>query len=221
MKRKNLPSIIIVLLLNCYVYTQAQSVRKFTDEANTNSVTWNGLRASFFADNGVHPGARLGTSLVLAEKEKSRKFLFKAAKGKAGNSLKIVQFLIDGQFGFYNHPNNHSGLLLGLGASRIRTKSNSGQTFGISLEANYLRRIYNIPTVELNENGTFQDLSGAGNNGVSIALAPSIGKVIGSRLDKPQWHIYLKPQIQLIKYDFGFFPNAAIELGIGFHPNRN
>lgn len=166
-----------------------------------------------FADNGVHPGLILGTSFVLKEKEKSRKYLFKSLQKKKLNQLKIIQYLIDGDIGFYNHPNNHLGIFVGLGLSRMQTYTTKMRTMGLSLKLNYLRRFYNIPTLQLNENGTITKIKGAGTNSFVVAIAPSFGKIVGFNKGKRKWHFYIKPNFQIIKYDFGFFPNAAIEIG--------
>ncbi|MEO1714030.1 MAG: hypothetical protein AAFU60_11925, partial [Bacteroidota bacterium] len=127
---------------------------------------------------------------------------------------KIIEYLLDGQVGGYNHPNNHVGVFAGLGFTRMRTNTSTWRTLGLSLEANYLRRSYSIPTVELSNQGGVLTVDGAGTNGLMFALAPSFGKLLGVRKGVRVWHIYAKPSLQFLQYDFGWFPNAALELGM-------
>ena len=171
-----------------------------------------GIRLAFFSDNFVHPGARLGASIILTEKEKAKKYLF-SRKGKKGSKMKIIQYLLDGNAGYYNHPNNHIGIMGGLGITRMATRTRNGFTTSMSLEGNYLNRRYNIPTYEIDGNGELSEVTGAGNSTMMLSFAPGIGKLVQLNSGK-SLHFYGRQHIQLFNYDFGIFPNAATEIGL-------
>lgn len=171
------------------------------------------VRLGVFADNGVHPGLKIGTSFLLKENVRVRTY-----RAKSGNSRTIsINYTGDAQAGFYNHPNNHLGLFIGVGVSRIRKNTKSLFSRAWSFEVNYLRRQYNIETVELDENGELSVVNGAGNHSLMLALSPSISRVFGTKNGGDGVEIYLKPSLQMVKYNHGFFPNAAIEFGIGLY----
>jgi len=203
-------SFLALLLILCALPTYGQT----SQLRGSNASRLTGIRISFLAENGIHPGLKVGTSYILGEKERARKFLLKASKKKKGNQLKIIQYLADLHMGFYQHPNNHTGMVAGIGATRMRTHTTRMRTFGLSLEINYLRRFYNIPTLEIDENGQVREIPGAGSNSLMFAFAPSFGKLYGEGPQKREWHLFVKPSFQLLRYDFAFFPNAALEIGL-------
>ncbi|MEL6624458.1 MAG: hypothetical protein AAFQ92_02965 [Bacteroidota bacterium] len=209
-------SLCLLLLCLCTLEAYSQTSRPMLDADNGLFGRLTGIRIGLWAENGLHPGLRVGTSYILSEKEKNRSALFKALRKRRVSQQKIVQYLADGNVGFYTHPNNHVGAYGGIGLSRMQTNATKLRTLGLSIELNYLRRTYNIPTLELNGDGTLNEIGGAGTNSFVLALAPSFGKLFGGGQGKREKHIYIKPQVQLIGYDFGLFPNAAIELGIAF-----
>ncbi|MEO0581581.1 MAG: hypothetical protein AAF135_05110 [Bacteroidota bacterium] len=206
----------LLLLFLCTPEAYSQTSRPMLDTSNGLSERITGIRIGLWAENGLHPGLRVGTSYILSEKEKNRSALFKALRKRRASQQKIIQYLADGNVGFYTHPNNHVGAYGGIGLTRMQTNATKLRTLGLSVELNYLRRTYNIPTLELNSDGTISEIGGAGTNSFIIALAPSFGKLFGGGQGKREKHIYVKPQVQLIGYDFGLFPNAAIELGMSF-----
>lgn len=198
---------------------QAQEVEKRIDTKN--NIKFTGLRAGLFLDNGLHPGLKLGTSYFLKEKVKSKKRRSEKSQEKYGNKTKQIKYLADGHIGFYNHPNNHTGVFLGFGFSRFRTKKRINRrgkerirTFGWSFEVNYLRRFYNIETFKLGENGEVQKVHGAGNNSLMFVISPILGKTYGIKNGGDGFYIYVKPSLQVLKYNHTFVPNAAIELGV-------
>lgn len=172
-----------------------------------------GLRAGIYSDNGLNPGLKLGTSYVLKEKTKSRKYFFKPTQRRPRNGSKKIQHLIDGHIGFYNHFSNHIGTFVGIGYTRMRIKPEKNRTFGWSLEMNYLRKFYNLETYELNAQGEIEQIKGAGSNNLMFAIAPSWGKVFGTKKGGEGLHLYFKPSLQMVEYNHSFFLNASIELG--------
>jgi len=168
------------------------------------------LRVAAFADNGVHPGLKVGTNYLLKENVKVRTRKLAFLQNKKGSKTKVIQYKLDGNLGFYNHPNNHSGIFIGTGITRHKNKNESKLSSAWSLEINYLQRLYNIKTYELDPDGTIIEPGLSGNGGLMLALAPSIEREFG----KNGLIIYIKPSFQLVKYNHSYSPNAALELGI-------
>lgn len=201
------------LCLFCTLDTQAQSSSLRLGNQHSLKDRFTGIRAGLFADNGVHPGLKLGSSYLLGEKARNKKYLFNPSRRKNEIHMMLIQYLADGHVGFYNHPNNHTGVFVGVGFTRMKTHVTKLRTFGLSFEANYLRRIYNIPTLELDGNGGILEIGGAGTNSVQFTLAPSFGKLFRVGPGQRYLHLYLKPHLQWLQYDFRFFPNASLEIG--------
>ncbi len=171
------------------------------------------IRVGYFADNGVHPGLKLGTSMLLKEVVKVRTYRSSASpNGKASKTL-YRQYLGDAQVGFYHHPNNHNGFFVGLGVTRKLSSSKTYFSRAWSFEVNYLRRAYNIETFEIDGNGELKSVDGAGNNSLMFVLSPTLARVFGKRNGNEGVEIYVKPSLQVLKYNHAFFPNAAIEGG--------
>ena len=191
---------------------KSKTVTVTTPESTEERLT--GLRTGLFLDSGLHPGLKFGKSYILKEKEKSRKHLFKFKQNKHGNKVKTVQYLLDGNAGFYNHPNNHFGTFVGVGLTRFRLRERTGITYGFSFELSYLRRFYNNKTYELTDNGTIRRVPLAGTNNVVFALSPSFGKIMGTKKGKEGWHLYFKPSLQILTYNHSFVPNATLEIGV-------
>ena len=122
--------------------------------------------------------------------------------------------MLDGNAGFYNHPNNHLGTFVGLGLTRFRFKKRTGITYGFSFEFSYLRKFYNHKTYELSDDGTIKRVPLAGTNNVVFALSPSFGKIMGTKKGKKGWHLYLKPSLQFLTFNHSFAPNATLEIGV-------
>lgn len=200
--------LILCFILAFQVKAQAQK----TDNSLT-SKGFTGLRIGMYVDNGVHPGLKFGTSYLYKEKIKVRKHRLKFLQKKRGDKTKIIHYMLDANAGFYNHPNNHLGTFVGIGYTRLRTKPRKMKTLGWSYEVNYLRRFYNIKTYELDESGNVNTVKGAGRNSLMFAIAPSFGKVLGTKKGGEGWHLYIKPALQVLKYNHSFFPNAALEIG--------
>ncbi|MGB1217186.1 MAG: hypothetical protein ACPG5P_04880, partial [Saprospiraceae bacterium] len=97
------------------------------------------------------------------------------------------------------------------------TAYNLVKTLAWSFEVNYLRRFYNLKTYELNEDGTVETLKGAGTNSLLFAIAPSWRKGFGTRGEEKAWYLYLKPSLQMLKYNHAFFPNATLEIGVNLN----
>jgi len=214
MKFKTRHCVIAFFVYFCSVLNlTAQASKLSSDASSLFKDKFTGIRLGLYGESVFHPGLKLGTSYILDEKEKNRKYLFKSREIKRGSQLKIIQVLADANAGYYNHPNNPLGIFLGLGITRMWTKTRKMRTLGWSFDVNYLRRIYNIPTIELNENGEVNEISGAGTNSIMFALSPSFGKIYGVDRDKKEWHFYIKPSLQILKYDFSFVPNFALEIG--------
>ena len=176
------------------------------------------LSVAFYGDNLIHPGLKLGTSYLLGSKVKTKVHKWKGLESKRGNKVKQIDYTTDLNFSFYNHPNNHSGLLLGLGATRLRTNTRKNRSLGWSAEVSYLRRVYNVSTYELGEDGSLQEISLGGNNGVVLSISPSFGKVIKPQVYGRNIRIYGRPILQVLTYNHAWSPNAAFEFGVTLNP---
>jgi len=214
-----------IIFLTFYFFSTALLAQKTITRIDiTDKKKITGLRAGFFLDNGIHPGLKFGTSYLFGEKEKSKPRRLKYFQKKYGNKIKHLQYFADGNIGFYNHPNHHTGLFLGIGMTRQRTKTRITRkdkeklkTRSWSLEVNYLRRFYNIETLELDENGTIQSVPNAGSNSLMFAISPAFGRIYGTKNGGKGFHLYLKPSLQILKYNHAFFPNAALEIGVNLN----
>ncbi len=174
------------------------------------------LRVSYYGENGVHPGLRVGTSYLLHEKTKVKIYKRQAKQSKKGSKTKYIQYKLDANLGYYNHPNNHTGVLLGLGVTRHKNKNKKKVSFAWSFEVNYLRRFYNIETFEILEDGSINTINLAGNGGLMFALAPSIERRFGEKGTL----LFLKPAFQAVKYNHSNFLNAAVELGVSLNLSK-
>jgi len=195
---------ILVLILLFGISANAQDLEP---GSNNNGLP---LRIAYYGENMVHPGLRVGTSYVLHRKVKVRTRIFKFLQDKRGSMTKVIQYKLDGNLGFYNHPNNHTGLLMGAAITRHKNKNESQFSTAWSLGINYLHRFYNIETFQIDANGTIDQIGLGGNGGLMLALAPSMERAFGEK-----GHIvFVKPAIQLVKYNHTYFSNAIIEFGI-------
>lgn len=168
------------------------------------------LRVAYYGDNGQNLGIRAGTSYVLHQKVKVKTRKSKRGIAKKGASkTKLIQYKVDANLGFYNQPNNHSGLIIGTGITRYKNKNEKRLSTAWSFEINYLSRFYNIDTYEIDEDGSINELALSGNGGLVFALAPSFERKFG----KKEWIIFLKPIAQAVKYNHAFYANYAIEFG--------
>ena len=168
------------------------------------------IHTGLFADNLLHPGLKFGTSYLFSEKVKTKKRRFKFSQNKYGDKVKMIKYTGDAQLGFYSSPNSHLGVIMGVGITRLRTKPRKLKTFGWSFEVNYLRRMYNIETYELDQNGNAKPVNGAGGNSLMFALSPSYGRILN---EKNGLRIYFEPSLQVQKYNHSFVPNVSFELG--------
>lgn len=180
------------------------------------------IRVGYFADNGVHPGLKLGTSMLLKEVVQVR--TYRSSGTQSGRASKTIyrQYLADANLGYYHHPNNHNGFFVGLGVTRKLSSSRTYFSRAWSFEVNYLRRSYNIETVEFDNNGNLNTVARAGNNSLMFVLAPTLSRLFGAKNGGVGTEIYIKPSLQILKYNHSFFPNAAIEAGFElnlFHQN--
>ncbi len=175
---------------------------------------------SFYGDNVIHPGLKIGTSYIFKTKDKTKIRKFKGLENKWGSKLKTIDFSADLNLGFYNHPNNHLGTFLGIGVTRLRTKARKNRVLGFSFEINYLRKFYNLPTYILNENNEVERKRFSGTNEVMFVFAPTFGKNILTKKEFGGVRIFAKPSIQLISYNHSFLPNFALELGCTLNINK-
>lgn len=167
------------------------------------------LRISYFGDNFKNPGLRLGTSYILHKKVK-----LKTRKGRASankkSKTKVIHYKLDGNLGFYNQPNNHFGIPIGIGLTRHKNVNERKLSTGLSFEINYLRRFYNIDTYDIDENGNIEELGLAGNGGLAFTLAPLFERAFGPK----DLIVFIKPMIQFNKYNHAFAVNYAFEIGV-------
>ncbi len=177
------------------------------------------ISVAYYGESGFHPGFKVGTYKTVWSAEKSKLYRTKRRKEKYGTKTKLRELNIDFGLGLYSHPNNHTGYFVQTGATYLRTKLRKNRQMGIGLEIGYLRRANKFKTYELNEDGTFGEVSAAGNNAMSFGLAPQFGQEFSIK-DNPV-RFYFKPIFQVVKYGHSWQPNLNIELGTVININRN
>lgn len=176
------------------------------------------LSISYYGENALHPGVKLGTYHTIWSVEKSRTHRRKKLKEKYEDKQKLKELYLDFNIGGYSHPNNHNGYFVSTGLTLLRTTLRKKRQLGISLEVGYLRRNYKFTTYELDTNGEIQEVKGAGNNSLLLGLAPQIAKEFS--ISDSLIRIYLKPTIQLVHYAYRLQPNTAVEVGAVFNIHR-
>lgn len=174
------------------------------------------LNISFFGESAVHPGFRIGTEWILWQKEKSKsRWLFNRQE-KIGSKTKTKQLIVNSNFRFYNHPNNHYGLMISSDAVFRRIKNRKGYFLEAGIGVGYLRKNYNIETYELGTGADPVLISGAGYNQFLTSFPFGLGRDFSFSSNLPL-AIYLK----LVPW-IGFFqghaviPNAAFEIGVRY-----
>ena len=179
------------------------------------------VNISYFGETAIHPGIKTGLSYTFWEKEKHHKRFFKGRQNRLGPKAKKYQFWAGANLAFYNHPNNHSGLLPNLELGWRRIKMRQGTTFGAQIGLGYLRRFYNIPTYALGVNGALDNVSAAGRGMFTPSVAVLWGKDLSVKGKLPlSWHI--KPTFLLLApYNHTSVVDFALELGVSYHLKRN
>lgn len=178
-----------------------------------------GLTASYFGENVIHPGLKVGLDYTLDERVKVRVHRNAKRAQKHGAITKRKQWFVAANTAFYNHANNHSAWMLGaeIGRRRIREAKGKAKVRAFSLGMGYLQRIYNIDTYTLNEDGSLEEFGG-GQSQFYTSLAASFGRDLSIN-DKPvAW--FVKPSVFLIvPHTHSITFNAALELGITYYLN--
>ena len=168
------------------------------------------ISVSYYGDNLIHPGLKVGTTYTFKSYQKFKVRRLNKRQIKMGNKIKYKQLMIMGSVGGYSHPNNDIGLFMNTGFGYERVKSGKGNLFGVNLELGYLRTFNRFKTLSVNPAGGIELVSLAGQNSVMLTLSPVFGRDLSIRRDIPlKW--YVKPGIQLLKYNHGWFPNAVFE----------
>lgn len=206
----------ILLTFGCLVVTLnllAQESEEKNPTINSRSSGLMAIQVSPVFENLLHPGLRVGTNYLIKDRVKTKKRLFKSRQEKLGSKSKNIQYLADGHLGLYNHPNNHTGVYLGVGFTRLRITNRKNITLGWSFELSYLRRFYNLKTFELTENGSIKQVRAAGTNNVMLTIAPSIGKIYSSKKKEEAWGLYFKPSLLIQSYIHTFVANPLLEIG--------
>lgn len=183
---------------------------------------WKELPVSiaYFGDNGFHPGFKIGTRYTLTSKEKYKVRRFKGRQTKLGDKGKLKSYYVLSDIGMYNHPNNHTGLLWNVGIGAERMKMRKGGTLGATFEVGYLYRLYKFNTYELSANGDIETVGGAGHSALTFSLSPVFGRDWSVKHNWPlKW--YLKPALQMVKYNHAWFPNAALNVGVIWQVNQS
>ena len=84
------------------------------------------INVSYFGENGLHSGLKLGVEKSIFEKEKTKDRWFENRNSKIGSKTKIRNLVLSPSVGFYNHANNHTGLFLNAEFLYRRTKTRRG-----------------------------------------------------------------------------------------------
>lgn len=174
------------------------------------------INISYFGENGIHPGLKIGVEYSLSENEITKNRWLFNRNDKIGAKTKTRQVFVAGNLGFYNHANNHTGIFLIPELGYRRTKHRKGQFLEASLGLGYLQRIYNINTIELGTDGQPIERSAAGQGQFLTTLSVGFGRDLSYRRDIPiSW--YVKPTVMLaMPQAHTAVPNAALEVGIRY-----
>jgi hypothetical protein len=172
------------------------------------------LNVGYFGENVIHPGLIIGTEYTVWEKDKTKKRWLFNRNETIGPKTKTKQLFVAGNVGFYNAPNNHTGIFLSSELGYRRTNNRKGTFYGTSLGIGYLQRIYNIPTYTLG--ATEPDKINGGQAQMMAIFSISIGRDLSYRRDIPiSW--YVKPTVWLgMPQAHTAIPNAALDLGIRY-----
>ncbi|MFK8037807.1 MAG: hypothetical protein AB8B74_05925 [Crocinitomicaceae bacterium] len=173
------------------------------------------VSASYFGDNGFHPGLKFSGYYDFINFEKSKKRKFKKGQEKKGDKLKYKSYYGVLSLGGYSHANNHNGWFGNVGAGYERVNARQGRLFGYSLNLGYLYRDYKFDTYQLVEN-EIESIGLAGSGGVVFSLSPHFGRDLSVKTNIPL-KVQIKPIIQVMQYNHGFVPNAALEFEFIYH----
>lgn len=172
------------------------------------------IHISYFGENGIHPGVKLGLEYPLSQKEKVKKRWTAKRQDRKGPKTFRKEWALIGNVGFYNHPNNHSGLLISPEIAWRRTKMHKkGNFFGASLGLGYLQRFYNIPTYELGSN---EPIGGAGKGQFLSTFSIAFGRDLMVKRDMPlKW--YVKPSVMVVMpYNHTVVATPVLEIGVSY-----
>lgn len=178
------------------------------------------INISYFGENGIHPGLKLGIEYPLASREKEKERLFRKRQEKRGSKLKTRELFLTGNIGSYIHPNNHLGVFVGTDIGARRIKGKNGNFVELNLGIGYLQRLYTIDTYTLDANESLQRIGAAGNGSFMLGLAPSFGRDLSVKKGRSvKW--FVKPGLQITRYNHSFLPNGFLELGVQFRLNAS
>lgn len=170
------------------------------------------INISYFGENALHPGLKIGVEYGLWEKDKTKNRWLFNRNDKIGPEVKTKQLFVAGNLGFYNHANNHTGVFLIPEIGYRRTKHRKGSFLETSLGLGYLQRIYNIDTYEAGSTEPFK----GGQSQFLTTFSVGFGRNLSFRRDLPlSW--YVKPTVMLaMPQAHTAVPNAALDIGVRF-----
>ena len=211
-----------LLVLTCFTLLQLNLLgqENFQIDSTDHSQKISAISMGFYLDNGLHPGLKFGASYELSSKIKEKKYRLNFRKKKFGVKRKEIYYLLDGNLGFYQHPNNHFGAFTGLAFTRMRYKPKNKGSIAWTFGVNYLRRFYNIETYELGPNGNIVSVPFAGTNSLMFHITPSFGKTYRVVDGGRSCRFFIAPSLQVLKYNHAFFPNASLEIGAAINLNK-
>jgi len=195
-----------LLIICCVVFTMSLEAQSWKELP---------LNVGYFGESVLHPGLIIGTEWTVWEKDKTKNRWLFNRNDKIGAKTKTRQLFVGGNVGFYNAPNNHTGLFISSELGYRRTNHRKGTFYGTSLGLGYLQRIYNIPTYELGTGNEPEEFTG-GQGQLMTIFSVSIGNNLSYRYDLPiSW--YIKPTVWLgTPQAHTAVPNAALDLGIQY-----
>ncbi|MGB0862726.1 MAG: hypothetical protein ACPGXZ_07390 [Saprospiraceae bacterium] len=170
---------------------------------------------SYFGESVIHPGLKIGIEKPFYTKEKVKKRWLAKRQERLGAKVSKSQLIWGANVGFYNHPNNNTGLFLNGELSWKKTKMRKGSMFGAGLGIGYLHQFHNIDTYRLN-NGQLEKVSAAGQAMMTSSFSLLYGRDLSVRHNSPfSW--YVKPSFMIqFPYHHSTGINAALELGVKY-----
>ncbi|MFK8045901.1 MAG: hypothetical protein AB8B72_10435 [Crocinitomicaceae bacterium] len=161
----------------------------------------NPLQVSYFGHFGLHPGIKLGTEFSVKNWEKER---------KNDKGIKLKQYLISPQIGFYTHPGNHSGLIVQAEFSKRTEKVDKRFYYSYGAGFGYVMQINPSDTYIFNDNGEITEKNMTSRSYFMPSLHIETGLKLNSKMS-----VYNKITLaSKVKYNTGFTLEPFYELGI-------
>lgn len=185
------------LLMPIISYGQSETSRKFIP-----------FSVGYWGEHfGSHPGFKVAAQFDLYNWEKVK-------EKKKRTKTKYKSIFAAPQVGYYVHPGNHHGLLLGAEVGYRRLKQRSGLYFAWSIGAAYLQQFNSGTTYYVEENGSLTQKGAASRLYFLPTLNYEFGQQINSKIG---WYSKYSVGAKM-PYNTGIAMSTFLELGLKLNP---